>query len=80
MVKRTLENKMSLKSVHLYVVHDKKKVPTWDTMKRRQKEGPRWCALCRVDEESVQHLFILFPFVQEIWKVYSSKLGQDYKW
>jgi len=34
------------------------KVPTWDTMKKRYKEGSGWCSLCKSNEESAMHLFM----------------------
>lgn len=56
------------------------KVPTWDTMKRRQLEGPWGCSLCKVDEETETHLFVLCPFVKQLWQECSKKQGQDCIW
>jgi hypothetical protein len=56
------------------------KVPTWNNMKKKKKEGPKWCTLCKADEESVSHLFIFCPFAVQVWKPCSDLLSQACYW
>jgi hypothetical protein len=46
----------------------KNKIPTWDRIKNRMIEGPGWCPLCKGDEETGVHLFLLCPFVRQFGK------------
>jgi hypothetical protein len=57
-----------------------KKVPTWEVMKKRQIAGPGWCSLCKVEEESQVHLFLLCPFIKVVWKEISRMMGQVVSW
>lgn len=56
------------------------KVPTWDSMKKRQIEGPGRCTLCQSEEEIVPHLFSGCPYTLQTWKECSSLLNQDCQW
>lgn len=44
------------------------KVPTWDILQKRCFEGPGRCCLCKIDNESILHLFLKCPFGIQIWK------------
>ena len=37
-------------------------------MRRQGWEGPSRCPMCLVEEENVDHLFLLCPFAKETWK------------
>eukprot|EP00253_Pinus_taeda_P012315 PITA_12315 len=41
---------------------------TRDNLRRRGMEGPSRCPLCRSDEETTNHLLLLYPFAQEVWR------------
>ena len=47
------------------ILHNK--VPTWDFLQKRGKQGPSWCSLCKSEEESPQHLFLFCPFNASLW-------------
>jgi len=56
------------------------KVPTWDKMKNKHFEGPCWCSLCKLENETVLHLFLLCLFVHHIWQEIVVALGQNLIW
>lgn len=58
----------------------RKKVPTWDRMKQRGLEGPRWCSLCKGEEETSLHLFLKCPFSTQAWRIVSTMLASSYSW
>lgn len=43
------------------------KILTGDNMAKRKFAGPHWCALCRCNTETAQHLFIDCLFAKEVW-------------
>jgi len=43
------------------------KTPTWDILQRRCFQGPGICALCRKDNESLEHIFIHCCYTQAAW-------------
>ncbi|CAN1796057.1 hypothetical protein LINPERHAP1_LOCUS20800, partial [Linum perenne] len=51
------------------------RILTLDNLKVRGFILPNWCALCRKQEESIDHLFIHCPFVSGIWGKVSSRLS-----
>jgi hypothetical protein len=56
------------------------KVPTWDKMRKRQIEGPGWCALCKGEIETIEHILISFPFTLKVWREVSLLLRQQCEW
>ena len=45
-----------------------KKINTWDTLCKKGWNGPNRCCLCNRDAETVEHLFVGYPFVKKmIW-------------
>jgi hypothetical protein len=42
------------------------RVPTWDILKKRNKQGPSICIMCISEDENISHLFIKCPFAQQI--------------
>jgi hypothetical protein len=52
------------------------KVPTWDTLQKKQFHGSSWCSLCRLQEEMVDHLFMCYPFSISVW-LEASTLNPD---
>ena len=47
------------------ILHNK--VPNWDFLQKRGKQGPSWCSLYKSDEETLQHLFLSCPFNSSLW-------------
>lgn len=44
----------------------KRKIPTWDILQSRFKQGPGRCSLCKADSETIKHLFLDCPTVKKI--------------
>lgn len=58
-----------------------RKFPTWDDiMQRRYKIRPDWCALCKDNEESIDHIFVLCPFTKWVWDTCCSLWGLHFNW
>ena len=47
------------------LIHNK--ILTGDNLVKRNFAGPHWCALCRSNAETSQHLFIDCQFAKEAW-------------
>lgn len=58
----------------------RRKVPTCDRMKLRGLEGPGWCPLCKGNEETSTHLFLMCPFTLQPWRDVSSLVGFSFNW
>jgi len=43
------------------------KVPTWDFLQKRGKNGPGWCSLCKESEETPQQIFLTYLFSKSLW-------------
>jgi hypothetical protein len=43
------------------------KILTWESLQRRGWEGPGRCPLCRMDLETISHLFISCTFTRQVW-------------
>eukprot|EP00253_Pinus_taeda_P031382 PITA_31382 len=43
------------------------KILTGDNLAKRKFAGPHWCALCRCNTETAQHLLIDCQFAKEVW-------------
>lgn len=56
------------------------KVPTWDNIQKRNKQGPGWCYLCKNEEESTLHLFLGCPYIREVWRECTRLLGINCIW
>jgi hypothetical protein len=44
------------------------KLLTTENLQKREIQGPSRCALCRVEEEMIHHLFFEFFFSKLVWK------------
>ncbi|GLJ30993.1 hypothetical protein SUGI_0619400 [Cryptomeria japonica] len=40
-----------------------------DNLKKRGFHLPNRCSLCKVDEETIDHIFVLCPFVVHLWSI-----------
>eukprot|EP00253_Pinus_taeda_P004292 PITA_04292 len=47
------------------LIHNK--ILTGDNLNKRSFAGPHWCALCRCNAETSQHLFIDCQFAKDVW-------------
>eukprot|EP00253_Pinus_taeda_P007380 PITA_07380 len=47
------------------LIHNK--ILTSDNLTKRSFAGPHWCALCRSNAETAQHLFIDCQFAKDVW-------------
>lgn len=61
-----------------YVLENR--VPTWDTLQKRNFQGPGWCVLCKREQESITHLFLSCSYSVEVWKESSTFLGFPCRW
>lgn len=53
------------------------KILTQDNLKRRGFQLPNRCILCKVEEESIDHLFIHCPFARHLWTITLEKCGMQ---
>jgi hypothetical protein len=56
------------------------RILTWENMIKRGFVGPSRCALCRGEEETINHLMINFPFTIEVWNNILKVLKSKKKW
>ena len=42
---------------------------------KRNWQGPNICVLCCKDTETIDHLFMTYPYLQEVWEFDRSALG-----
>ena len=43
------------------------KLLTWEMLKKRGFEGPSIYSLCKMNEETISHLFSLCPYAGSVW-------------
>eukprot|EP00253_Pinus_taeda_P027227 PITA_27227 len=58
----------------------KKKIPTWEILQSRFKQGPGRCPLCKADSESINHLFLKCPFAKRVWGEVQNLLQKQLSW
>lgn len=49
-----------------------RKILTWDVLVKKGWEGPGFCVLHRQNNESIEKLFVFFPFMKTVWKDFVS--------
>ena len=54
------------------------RVLTWDNLQRRGWQGPGICTLCRLNEDSVQHLFLDCTISNRVFIVFCEHSGLPY--
>lgn len=52
------------------------KLLTWEKGLKRGWIGPGQCPLCKINKESSTHLFIVSPYIVQMFKLVSSKFKQ----
>lgn len=58
----------------------KRKIPTWDLLQARYKQGPGRCSLCKSDSENISHIFLACPFVKTVWAEVGKLIGKRIEW
>ena len=53
------------------------KLLTWEMLKKRGFEGPVFCCLCKMKEETKLHLFTLCPYVGSVWTSVTQNLSNN---
>jgi hypothetical protein len=53
-----------------------KGILTSENMRRRGWQGPSRCPLCIIEEETIEHLLLNFPYAKQVWDIVM-KLGPD---
>jgi hypothetical protein len=71
-------NSTQNKVVHLVGTEDK--FLTWDTLQQKGWVGPSRCQLCKIDNESISHLFIHCIFSKTTWARINSILNYQSVW
>ena len=56
------------------------KALTWDVLRRKGREGPRRCFLCKEVEGSNFHLAVDCTYTRNVWSKIENKLQPKYKW
>lgn len=56
------------------------KVPTWDILQKRTRQGPSICMLYREHEENIVHLIVGCHFTKEVWAASFTLLKGAGKW
>eukprot|EP00253_Pinus_taeda_P016263 PITA_16263 len=58
----------------------KQKIPTWDVLQARFKQGLGICPLFKDDSETIPHLFLGCPFTKRVWKEVTNLLKKHLRW
>lgn len=58
----------------------KNKIPSWDILQARFKQGPGRCPLCFVASETIPHLFLECPFTKQVWEETRKILNSRLRW
>eukprot|EP00253_Pinus_taeda_P024814 PITA_24814 len=58
----------------------KKKFPSWDILQSRFMYGPGRCPLCKIEEESINHLFLQCLETAKIWREVEKLLNKSFQW
>lgn len=51
------------------------KAPTWNNLQKGNKQGPRRCPLCKVNEETNWHLIMTCPYAIQVRQEVGNFLG-----
>jgi len=55
-------------------------VPTWDILLKRCFNGPGWCMLCKMEGESITHLFLDCSYTRTTWLEAGTVGGFQCQW
>jgi hypothetical protein len=56
------------------------KILTWDSLQKRGWEGPGRCPLCKMESETIFHLFKSYPFAKTVWNIIIKDLNIKCHW
>jgi hypothetical protein len=56
------------------------KILTWDSLQKRAWEGLGHCPLCKMESETIFHLFKSFPFTTNVWNKIINELNLKGHW
>ena len=56
------------------------RISTWDNMVKKGWIGPNRCNLCKGGEESVYHIFTVFPYTVQIFNCMSKRFNLRVSW
>lgn len=57
-----------------------KKVPTWNISQRIFMIRLGWRSLCKKNGENASHIFMTYPFYQQVWKECMNVMGHTSAW
>lgn len=60
--------------------YNRNKIPHLGGSSTQIVSWPGWCCLCKDWEETLEHLFVSFPFTQHIWEKALTVLGFCWQW
>eukprot|EP00253_Pinus_taeda_P004076 PITA_04076 len=78
--KKLWKLKCPLKSIIFLWCILKRKIPTWDILQARFFIGPGRCPLCKMEEESINHLFTSCGVSLRIWREITDLLKLKAPW
>ena len=52
----------------------RERILTWDMLRRKGFHGPSRCSFCRMEEESISHIFFLCPWTTHLWSLFCKPL------
>eukprot|EP00253_Pinus_taeda_P032437 PITA_32437 len=58
----------------------KKKIPTWDILQAKYKQGLGRCPLCKAKSETIRHLFLACPSVKKVWAEVGKLINKQVVW
>eukprot|EP00253_Pinus_taeda_P008065 PITA_08065 len=58
----------------------KRKIPTWEILQARFKQGPSRCPLCQDASESITHLLVECSFTRQVWVETKKLLNITSRW
>ena len=58
----------------------KRKIPTWEILQARYKQGPSRCSLCREESESITYMFVECSFTRKVWNLTCQLLNINSRW
>jgi hypothetical protein len=75
-----MEVENSAKGQSFCLVGHGRKNLTWDILQKRGWKGPGYCSLCKADNESINHIFIICPFAKAVWNALTQDLNLKRSW
>jgi hypothetical protein len=77
---RLQKRKIQLKVKVFACLAMEEKILTWDILQKRGWKGPGYCSLCKVDNESINHIFIISLFAMAVWNALTHDQNLNRSW